>query len=122
MARSAQALYRELLQLVNGHVVAWEASHDDQRVAHLGGAVQRANAISGRIPAVLIANEPATITVRGGEGLSALPSPLSVSDPGWRSSGAWERVIEMMWWDGGGWNAGQWMLMSLMMVAFWGGV
>jgi putative membrane protein len=26
----------------------------------------------------------------------------------------------MMWWDDGGWNAAQWTLMSLSMVAFWG--
>jgi putative membrane protein len=28
----------------------------------------------------------------------------------------------MMWWDDGGWGAGGWILMSLMMVAFWGGL
>jgi putative membrane protein len=29
----------------------------------------------------------------------------------------------MMWWDdGGGWNAGSWILMTLMMLLFWGGL
>ena len=28
----------------------------------------------------------------------------------------------MMWWDDGGWGAGGWVLMSLMMVVFWGGL
>lgn len=28
----------------------------------------------------------------------------------------------MMWWDDGGWGASGWILMSLMMVAFWGGL
>ena len=28
----------------------------------------------------------------------------------------------MMWWDDGGWNAGAWVVMSLMMVVFWGGL
>jgi len=26
----------------------------------------------------------------------------------------------MMWWDHGGWGAGEWVAMSLMMVVFWG--
>lgn len=26
----------------------------------------------------------------------------------------------MMWWDDGGWGVGQWLAMTLMMVAFWG--
>lgn len=26
----------------------------------------------------------------------------------------------MMWWHDGGWGAGQWLAMSLMMVLFWG--
>jgi putative membrane protein len=28
----------------------------------------------------------------------------------------------MMWWDHGGWGAGDWVAMSLMMVVFWGGL
>ena len=28
----------------------------------------------------------------------------------------------MMWWDDSGWNASQWILMSLMMLIFWGGL
>jgi putative membrane protein len=27
-----------------------------------------------------------------------------------------------MWWDNGGWGAGGWLVMSLMMVVFWGGL
>ena len=26
----------------------------------------------------------------------------------------------MMWWDHGGWGAGEWLAMSLMMLVFWG--
>jgi putative membrane protein len=26
----------------------------------------------------------------------------------------------MMWWNDGGWGAGAWFLMSLMMILFWG--
>ena len=26
----------------------------------------------------------------------------------------------MMWWDEGGWGSGQWLLMTLMMLIFWG--
>ena len=26
----------------------------------------------------------------------------------------------MMWWDHGGWGAGDWLAMSLMMLVFWG--
>ena len=28
----------------------------------------------------------------------------------------------MMWVDDGGWGAGQWVVMSLMMLVFWGGL
>lgn len=28
----------------------------------------------------------------------------------------------MMWWNDGGWGVGGWLLMTLMMVAFWGGL
>jgi putative membrane protein len=28
----------------------------------------------------------------------------------------------MMWWDDAGWNAGGWILMSLLMIVFWGGL
>jgi len=28
----------------------------------------------------------------------------------------------MMWWHDGGWDAGTWFLMSLMMIMFWGGL
>ena len=28
----------------------------------------------------------------------------------------------MMWWSDGGWGPGAWILMSLMMIAFWGTV
>jgi putative membrane protein len=28
----------------------------------------------------------------------------------------------MMWWDDGGWTVGSWIMMSLMMVVFWGGL
>jgi putative membrane protein len=27
-----------------------------------------------------------------------------------------------MWWDDGGWGAGGWLVMSLMMVVLWGGL
>lgn len=28
----------------------------------------------------------------------------------------------MMWWNHGGWGAGEWLAMSLMMLIFWGAV
>ncbi|HVQ89165.1 MAG TPA: SHOCT domain-containing protein [Actinomycetes bacterium] len=28
----------------------------------------------------------------------------------------------MMWWNDGGWDAGTWFLMSLLMLLFWGGL
>jgi putative membrane protein len=28
----------------------------------------------------------------------------------------------MMWWDDGGWGAGQWLLMTMTMLIFWGGL
>lgn len=28
----------------------------------------------------------------------------------------------MMWWNHGGWDAGDWLAMSFMMVIFWGGL
>lgn len=28
----------------------------------------------------------------------------------------------MMWWGDGGWGVGGWIMMSLMMVVFWGGL
>jgi putative membrane protein len=28
----------------------------------------------------------------------------------------------MMWWNGSGWGLGAWLLMSLMMIVFWGGL
>jgi putative membrane protein len=31
-----------------------------------------------------------------------------------------EGELLMMWWDGGGWGAGRWLWMSLLMVVFWG--
>jgi putative membrane protein len=39
-----------------------------------------------------------------------------------RTSGSGEmiKVVTMMWWSDGGWGSGWWLLMSLMMVAFWG--
>jgi hypothetical protein len=31
------------------------------------------------------------------------------------------KVVPMMWWSDGGWGFG-WLLMSVMMVVFWGGL
>jgi putative membrane protein len=31
-------------------------------------------------------------------------------------------MVQMMWWNHGGWDTGDWFAMSLMMVLFWGGL